>query len=167
VSGGGGAPIYTYTGEPNLRDYWQIVRRRRMIIVASTVLVALFSFWFAKQKVPVYQATSAVKFEQSTALISLEWCAVQWLVVGLPEELFFRGFLLERLERRFPPRRRILGGGVGLALVLSAAAFALIHLPREGDPEPGLVASSFPQPASRSMAKSNTAPVRISHHPTL
>jgi uncharacterized protein involved in exopolysaccharide biosynthesis/Mrp family chromosome partitioning ATPase len=57
--------------EPNLRDYWQIVRRRRMIIIASTVLVALFSFWFAKQKVPVYQATSAVKFEQSTALSGL------------------------------------------------------------------------------------------------
>jgi succinoglycan biosynthesis transport protein ExoP len=57
--------------EPNLRDYWQIVRRRRMIILASTVLVALFSFWFAKQKVPVYQATAAVKFEQSTALSGL------------------------------------------------------------------------------------------------
>ena len=55
--------------------------------------------------------------------ISLEWCAVQWLVVGLPEELFFRGFLLERLERRFPPRRRILGGGVGLALVLVAGGY--------------------------------------------
>src|SRR5262245_1936259 len=57
--------------EPNLRDYWQIIRRRRMIILASTVLVALFSFWFAKQKVPVYQATAAVKFEQSTALTGL------------------------------------------------------------------------------------------------
>jgi membrane protease YdiL (CAAX protease family) len=77
--------------------------------------------------------------------LSLEWCAVQWVVVGLPEELFFRGFLLDRLERRFPPRRRILGGGVGTALVLSAAAFAVIHLPRDGDPRalatffPGLV----------------------------
>ena len=57
--------------EPNLRDYWQIIRRRRMIIVASTVLVALFSFWFAKQKVPFYQAVAAVKFEQSTQMSGL------------------------------------------------------------------------------------------------
>jgi uncharacterized protein involved in exopolysaccharide biosynthesis/Mrp family chromosome partitioning ATPase len=57
--------------EMNLRDYWLIVRRRRMIIIVCTVLVALFSFWFAKQKVPVYQATASVKFEQSTTLSGL------------------------------------------------------------------------------------------------
>src|SRR3989442_2211642 len=57
--------------EMNLRDYWLIVRRRRMIIIACTVLVAMFSFWFAKQKVPVYTATAAVKFEQSTTLSGL------------------------------------------------------------------------------------------------
>jgi len=74
--------------------------------------------------------------------LSLEWCAVQWLVVGLPEELFFRGFLLHLLEQRFPPTRRVLGGGIGLALVLSAAAFALIHLPRDGDPR--ALATFFP-----------------------
>jgi len=74
--------------------------------------------------------------------ISAEWCLVQWLVVGLPEELFFRGFLLDKLEQRFPPRRRILGGGVGIALVLSAAAFAVIHLPKEADPR--ALATFFP-----------------------
>jgi len=74
--------------------------------------------------------------------ISGEWCVVQWLVVGLPEELFFRGFLLKKLEARFPPRRRWLGGGVGLALVLSALAFALIHLPKDGDPR--ALATFFP-----------------------
>ena len=46
------------------------------------------------------------------------------VVVALPEELFFRGFLLGLLEKRFPPRRRLLGGGIGLALVLSSLAFA-------------------------------------------
>ena len=57
--------------EMNLRDYWLIVRRRRFIILASTVLVALFSLWIARQKVPFYEATAAVKFEQSTALSGL------------------------------------------------------------------------------------------------
>ncbi|MBA3538117.1 MAG: CPBP family intramembrane metalloprotease [Deltaproteobacteria bacterium] len=63
-----------------------------------------------------------------------EFCAVQLVVVALPEELFFRGFLHGLLEKRFPPKRRILGGGVGRALVLSSLAFALIHLPKDGDP---------------------------------
>lgn len=71
-----------------------------------------------------------------------EFCLVQMLVVALPEELFFRGFLLGLLEKRFPPKRRILGGGVGLALVLSSAAFALIHLPKDGDPR--VLATFFP-----------------------
>ncbi|MBA3500176.1 MAG: CPBP family intramembrane metalloprotease [Deltaproteobacteria bacterium] len=72
----------------------------------------------------------------------LEFCAVQLVVVALPEELFFRGFLLGLLEKRFPPKRRILGGGIGLALVLSAVAFALIHLPKDGDPR--ALATFFP-----------------------
>jgi membrane protease YdiL (CAAX protease family) len=63
-----------------------------------------------------------------------EFCLVQVLVVALPEELFFRGFLLGLLEKRFPPKHRFLGGGIGLALVLSSLAFALIHIPKDGDP---------------------------------
>lgn len=74
--------------------------------------------------------------------LSLEFCLVQLVVVALPEELFFRGFLQKLLEQRFPPKRRWLGGGVGLALVLASLAFALIHLPKEGDPR-GL-ATFFP-----------------------
>jgi len=64
---------------------------------------------------------------------SVEFVLVQVVVVALTEELFFRGCLLELLERRFPPKRRILGGGVGLALVLSSAAFAVVHIPKYGD----------------------------------
>lgn len=72
----------------------------------------------------------------------LEFCAIQLVVVALPEELFFRGYLLGLLEKRFPPKRRILGGGIGLALVLSSLAFALIHIPKDGDPR--VLATFFP-----------------------
>jgi hypothetical protein len=52
----------------------------------------------------------------------------QIIVVALPEELFFRGFLLNLLEKAFPPRRRIWGGGIGKALVIAAALFAITHV---------------------------------------
>lgn len=67
---------------------------------------------------------------------------VQVVVVALPEELFFRGYLLQLLERALPPRRRLWGGGIGWALVISAALFALVHLPRQGDPR--ALATFFP-----------------------
>jgi Mrp family chromosome partitioning ATPase/uncharacterized protein involved in exopolysaccharide biosynthesis/cell division septation protein DedD len=57
--------------EMNLRDYWMIVRRRRWIIVIATLSVIGLSFWLAQQKVQVFQATSAVKFEQSASLSGL------------------------------------------------------------------------------------------------
>ncbi len=88
-------------------------------------------------KLAVFEATPG-----APGTLSAEWCLVQWIVVGLPEELLFRGFLLNKLEARFPPRLRVLGGGIGLALVLSSAAFAVIHLPKEADPR--ALATFFP-----------------------
>jgi membrane protease YdiL (CAAX protease family) len=58
----------------------------------------------------------------------------QLVVVALPEELFFRGYLLGRLEEALPPRRRFLGGGLGAALLLSALLFALGHVLVDGNP---------------------------------
>ncbi|MEZ4360222.1 MAG: type II CAAX endopeptidase family protein [Kofleriaceae bacterium] len=72
----------------------------------------------------------------------LEFCAVQVIVVALPEELFFRGMLLHLLGRRFGPGRPIAGVHVGWALLLTSAAFALSHLPRDGDPR--ALATFFP-----------------------
>ncbi|MBM4443587.1 MAG: polysaccharide biosynthesis tyrosine autokinase, partial [Candidatus Rokubacteria bacterium] len=57
--------------EMNLRDYWMIVRRRRVIIIVATLAVMALSFWLAKQKVQVFQASSAVKFEQSASFSGL------------------------------------------------------------------------------------------------
>jgi membrane protease YdiL (CAAX protease family) len=59
---------------------------------------------------------------------------IQVVVIALPEEIFFRGFVHELLERAMPPRRRLLGGGIGRALLLSSALFALGHLAAGFDP---------------------------------
>jgi membrane protease YdiL (CAAX protease family) len=50
------------------------------------------------------------------------------VVVAIPEELFFRGYLMPALERRWPATRRLLGAPVGWALLLSSALFAIGHL---------------------------------------
>lgn len=57
----------------NLRDYWRIIRKRRTVILFTTVLLSLFSFVFAKlnEPVPIYSATSAVKFQRSTTVAGL------------------------------------------------------------------------------------------------
>jgi membrane protease YdiL (CAAX protease family) len=52
----------------------------------------------------------------------------QLVVVGLPEEYFFRGYLQTRLEDRWPSRRRLLGAAVGPGLLLASLLFALGHL---------------------------------------
>lgn len=59
----------------------------------------------------------------------------QVIVVALPEEMFFRGYLLGRLESRWPARRRLLGAPVGRALIVSAALFALGHFLVDFNPQ--------------------------------
>ncbi|NOY91133.1 MAG: CPBP family intramembrane metalloprotease [Deltaproteobacteria bacterium] len=59
----------------------------------------------------------------------------QFVVVALPEEAFFRGYLQTRLEDVFPKRRRLLGSSLSVgAWIGSAALFALIHFLVEGNP---------------------------------
>jgi membrane protease YdiL (CAAX protease family) len=58
----------------------------------------------------------------------LTWLLTQLLVVALPEEMFFRGYVLGRLRGILPARRTILGVPFGWAHVVSAALFAVIHL---------------------------------------
>jgi membrane protease YdiL (CAAX protease family) len=71
--------------------------------------------------------------------------AAEVLVVALPEELFFRGYVQGRLAEAWPARRRLLGAPVGGALVAASALFALCHLAVQGNPAtlavffPGLV----------------------------
>jgi membrane protease YdiL (CAAX protease family) len=52
----------------------------------------------------------------------------QVVVIALPEEVFFRGYLYGRLEERWPSTRRLLGAPVGRTLLVTSALFALGHV---------------------------------------
>jgi hypothetical protein len=53
--------------------------------------------------------------------------AGQSLLVALPEEAFYRGYLQSRLDDAWSPRVRILGASVGPGLVVTSAVFAVGH----------------------------------------
>jgi membrane protease YdiL (CAAX protease family) len=71
--------------------------------------------------------------------------AAQLIVVALPEELFFRGYVQGRLEDALPPTKMLFGARVGWAWILAAALFALGHFLVNFEPQmltrffPGLV----------------------------
>jgi len=59
--------------ELNLGEYWQIIRRRRWMIVFCAVSMALFSWLFTwlNQPPPLYSSSATVKIEQDTNLADL------------------------------------------------------------------------------------------------
>lgn len=66
----------------------------------------------------------------------------QLVVVALPEEAFFRGYLQTSLDRAWGRRVEIFGAKVGPALLVSSALFALGHLATI--PHPARLAVFFP-----------------------
>lgn len=66
----------------------------------------------------------------------------QLLVVALPEEAFFRGYLQTSLDKHFRHRIRVFGAEIGPALVITAALFAVGHVLTI--PNPGRLAVFFP-----------------------
>ncbi len=65
----------------------------------------------------------------------LEMLAIQVFVVGLSEELFFRGYLQMRMEALWPAKRKLFGVPFGAAIVGAAAVFALAHFVGEYRPD--------------------------------
>ncbi|HVU04041.1 MAG TPA: MrtC family glutamic-type intramembrane protease [Polyangiaceae bacterium] len=58
----------------------------------------------------------------------------QFLVIALPEEAFYRGYLQTSLDEAWPPRFRFLGAALGPGVVVTSVVFALGHLATELHP---------------------------------
>lgn len=112
----------------------------REITVALAVALVTFvpyAFAYAAYHAPVRS------FSLEGVELPVSFVAGQLIVVALPEEAFFRGFVQTRLTDAFPTRRRLFGVRVSIpALLLQAALFALVHVLVE--PNPARLAVFFP-----------------------
>ena len=56
--------------ELNVIDYWLILKKRKYLILLSTVMVVLFTILFSEilKPDPIYEASARVKFERSTTV---------------------------------------------------------------------------------------------------
>ncbi len=65
---------------------------------------------------------------------TLNLVAGQLMLVALPEEAFYRGYLQSRFDEALPPQWLVLGARVGPGLLITSAVFALGHLLTVRDP---------------------------------
>lgn len=88
-----------------------------------------------------HQPTHAFVFNWPDEIVA--FALTQLVVVALPEEAFFRGYVQTRLTDLWPTERSWLGAKLGLRpLLLQAALFALIHF--ASIPHPARLAVFFP-----------------------
>ncbi len=73
---------------------------------------------------------------------SLDEVLGQLMVIAIPEEMFFRGYLQTAFDDASRVRVRVLGAAVGPGLLLSSLVFALGHVAT--DPNPARLAVFFP-----------------------
>jgi membrane protease YdiL (CAAX protease family) len=59
---------------------------------------------------------------------ALNEVAGQFIVIALPEEAFYRGYVQSRLDDVWAPRWRVAGANVGPGILVASAIFALGHM---------------------------------------
>ena len=64
--------------ELNLRDYWRVLRKRKLTVLLFPILIASLSFLMTPSLPPAYQAVSSVKISQSTSVAGLLLQAITW-----------------------------------------------------------------------------------------
>ncbi len=87
----------------NLRDYQRIFRRRWKVILFSTILVAGFSFFFGKSRIPLYTTFSSVKIEETSTVAGLllqRLTYSRWDNIETAEELIRSFPVMEAVARR-------------------------------------------------------------------
>ncbi|MBN2060813.1 MAG: SPOR domain-containing protein [Deltaproteobacteria bacterium] len=64
----------------NLREYWRVLKKRKIIIIFTTILLGIFSTFFAmiQAPTPLYTSSCSIKFEKETTLEGLYARTLSW-----------------------------------------------------------------------------------------
>lgn len=115
--------------EPQPLDFRRIARDTGrafgFALAACVVVFPAFTFgwwWFWQPEAPFRPAFGGSLWDDGLGHL---------LVIALPEEAFFRGYLQTELETALPPKRKLFGAGFGVGVVLTSALFALGHVATE------------------------------------
>ncbi len=142
-------PIEEDSGAPGplgifelIRTLWRSLPSAAREFGAASAVAAIvfppfiFGFWLWNR--PLHAFDWNLRLDDLPA-----FALTQIVLVGLPEEALFRGYVQSRLEEAFEPKKKILGvllhPGV---LFAQAALFALVHLAIA--PHPAKLATFFP-----------------------
>jgi membrane protease YdiL (CAAX protease family) len=106
--------------------------------VIPLVAIVFPLFWLGYRF--YWQTRSGFHFRLPDA--PLDAIAGQFVVIALPEEAFFRGYLQTELEAAWPLKVKVLGAELGLGWLVSAALFAIGHFLTI--PNPSRLAVFFP-----------------------
>jgi len=100
----------------------EIAQTLRWALGAALIFLPLFwlgFLWWWRIKVPFHAPLSSSLVSDLSG---------QLLVIALPEEAFYRGYLQSALDEAYKPRWRVLGAELGPSLLITSALFALGHL---------------------------------------
>lgn len=107
------------------------------LLFAIVAPLYVFGFWAFAELVPelpkdiagyISPYTQRPQFQFRLPDRFGEWVIDNLLVVALPEEFFYRGYVQARLRDAWPQGRRFLGARLGPAFWLTALLFAVGHL---------------------------------------
>lgn len=105
-------------------DAHSYLKSALIFLITSVIIFPLFLLAAHGWEKVVYNAEGPV-----FAMMPQFWkiLAYQFIMVSLPEEFFFRGYVQSTLNQVFPRKWRLLGANLGWAWIITAAAFAVAH----------------------------------------
>ena len=109
-----------------VEEYAPLERPTARAVLMALLFALLFFplFWFVGGWLGLLAPYRAFMLPERFGLLVL----TQLLVVAVPEELFFRGYLQRRLDDLLPPKVTLFGVPLGPSLLLASLAFALAHV---------------------------------------